>query len=50
VVVGDVADDPGGDGEVDDDRRGEGIPGAWSASLITSSGEGEKWPKELGRR
>jgi hypothetical protein len=50
VVVGDIADDPGGDGEVDDDRRGKGNPGAWSSSSITSSGEGEKWPEELGRR
>jgi hypothetical protein len=35
---------------VDDDRHGEGNPGAWSVSSITSSGEGEEWPEELGRR
>jgi hypothetical protein len=53
-LAGGVADDiqrvSGSDGEVDDDQRGEGNPGAWSASSITSSGEGEKWPEELGQR
>jgi hypothetical protein len=38
-VVGGIQGDSGSDGEVDDDRCGEGNPGAWSASSITSSSE-----------
>jgi hypothetical protein len=45
VNVGEVLKVPGAEEEVDDDRYGKANLGAWSASSITSSGEGEEWPE-----
>jgi hypothetical protein len=41
VVVGDVFGGSRGDEDMDEVQSGKGSSGAWSASSITSSGEGE---------
>jgi hypothetical protein len=46
VVVGDVFGGSRGDEDVDEVQSGKGSSGVWSASSITSSGEGEKWPED----
>jgi hypothetical protein len=50
VVIGDVFGGSRGDEDVDEVQSGKGSSGAWSASSITSSGEGEKWPEVRARR